>query len=834
MRHAKSRSTRYTPRRELRREKLRRVFLRLFFAGVIAAVVSAAIFIFSILRDLPDPSTFQSRALHQSTKIYDRTGETLLFEVHGEERRTLLTLEEIPAYARWATIAAEDIGFYSHRAFDIRAIMRAIWHNLTRKEGESLQGGSTITQQLVKNALLTRERTISRKIRELILAIEFERRYSKDQILEFYLNQIPYGSNAYGIEAASQTYFGKSAANLTLAEAATLAALIKAPSYYAANPEELSRRVAYVIERMRQKGWISDAEAEEALNSPVKFVPTIRGIRAPHFVMYVKQLLEAKYGKEMVENGGLKVITTLDIELQKIAEKVVEEAAATNEALYRAANAALLAEDPKTGQILAMVGSRNFFGESKPDGCIPGQTCVFDPQVNATMRLRQPGSAFKPFVYYAAFVKGFSPATVLFDVPTEFNPNCSVVSYPLRPGAICYSPKNYDESWRGPVTMRRALAQSLNIPAVKTLYLVGIDEALKTAADFGITTLNQPPDFYGLALVLGGGGVKLSELTHAYSVFAADGMYRPQTAILRVEDSKGNVLEEFEDQTRRVAIPQMVRLINDVLSDSASRSPVFPRGALDVPGYQVAAKTGTSQDYIDAWVFGYTPTLVTGVWVGNNNNAPMTAGGAGVAAAGPIMRSFMAQALPRFPQEEFPQPEPLELPSKPMLSGRYIVMENGLPAVHSILHYVDKSNPLGPPPSNPERDPQYINWEIAVRAWAGLNYAVAPPAPDSILTPLPSPTPSPQPDIAVLEPQENAVLSSQEIKMEFVILNFQPRNISVSFNGKLITNLEPNPENIYSLFFVPPNWQAANEIRITASSGSRRISKTLSVYRSSE
>ncbi len=809
--------------RKIKRISFFRLFLRIAIFAIFIGIVFGVIFLAWIIKDLPDPATFQNRAVRQSTKIYDRTGTILLYEVHGEERRTIIPFEEIPSYVKFATLAAEDIRFYEHPAFDIKAISRAIWHNLTKSPEEPLQGGSTITQQLVKNAFLTRERTIIRKIREIILAIEFERRYSKDEILWFYLNQIPYGSNAYGIEAASQTYFGKHAKDLSLKQSATLAALLKAPSYYAANPEELNLRAEYIIDRMAKEGFISIKEAEEAKKESIKFVPFTREIRAAHFVIYIKQLLEEKYGKEMVENGGLKVITTLDYDLQNIAEKIVEEAAAKNEIQWDAANAALIAEDPKTGQILAMVGSRNFFGTSKPDGCIPGKTCFFDPQVNAAMRPRQPGSALKPFVYYAAFLKGYTPSTIIFDLPTEFNPNCTANSIPLLPEAVCYHPKNYDESWRGPVTLKRALAQSLNIPAVKILYLVGIEEALKVLREFGITTLEQQANFYGLSLVLGGGGVKLNELTHAYSVLAQDGIFRPQVAILRVEDSEGNVLEEFEDKPKRVAESEKVRLINKILSDSAARQPIFPAGSLDVPGYKVAAKTGTSQDYIDAWVFGYTPNLVVGVWVGNNNNAPMKKGGAGVSAAGPIMKEFMSQALNKFSPEDFPETEEPQV-SKPMLSGKYVIMKDGVPSVHSILYYVNKDDPLGPPPTNPMKDPQFLNWELAVLSWATTNLPGA--------LPITEKETQPQPEIVIVEPSDGTFLSSDEIKLSFQILNLSlPDKVSVYFNGKLITNLEPNIENSYQIFFVPSNWKLENKLQIAIKHRNTSLTKTITIYR---
>jgi 1A family penicillin-binding protein len=819
-----------------RSHKIKRNFLSFFgkvlIFGWILSLIFAIAFILKLFRELPPIEVIESGTFIQSTKIYDRTGKILLYEIHGKERRTIVPLKDLPEYVKFATLAAEDTKFYTHPAFDIRAILRAIWHNITKTPEESLQGGSTITQQLVKNALLSRERTINRKIKEIILAVQLERRFSKDEILEMYLNQIPYGSNAYGIEAASQTYFGKHAKELSLKEASMLAALLKAPTFYASNPEQLNIRTNYVIDRMVAEGFISMLDGQRAKEEKVEFKPFIQEIRAPHFVMYVKQLLEKKYGKDLVENGGLKIITTLDYDLQILAEEIVRKKAQENKSKWNASNAALVAEDPKTGQILAMVGSKDFFGESEPKGCIPGRNCLFDPQVNASISVRQPGSAFKPFVYYGAFKMGYVPQTVIFDVPTEFNPNCTIYSTPIVPGAICYQPKNYDNSWRGPVTLKKALAQSLNIPAVKVLYLVGIENTLNIARDFGITTLNKNPNEYGLSLVLGGGGVKLTELTHAYSVLAQDGIYRPQNVILKIEDSHGNILEEYEDKPKRVAESKFVRLVNDILSDSNARTPIFPPGALDVAGYKVAVKTGTSQDYIDAWVFGYTPNLVTGVWVGNNDNSPMAQGGAGFSAAAPIMKEFMIEALKKFPNEEFPEPEPPDVPKKPMLSGNYIVWENEIPKVHSILYYVDRTDPLGPKPVNPAKDPQFLNWELAVRKWYNLDLNIENPLYEQNQKFEPEPKKIIQPEILIFNPEDGSFVEGEEIKLNFKLSNMDiPDSIYIYFNGLFLTNISPNEENIYEIYFVPPNWKAENKLTVYVKEKDIKTSKTIKLFK---
>ncbi|TSC66968.1 MAG: penicillin-binding protein, partial [Parcubacteria group bacterium Gr01-1014_73] len=456
------------------------------FLGILAGVT----FIFYIWQTLPPPTLIEERRVAESTKIYDRTGEILLYEIHGEERRTIIPLAEIPEIVRRATIAVEDAGFYDHPAFDWKSIIRAFLANL--KQGQIVQGGSTITQQLAKNAFLTSERTLTRKIKELVLAFELERNFTKDQILELYLNQIPYGSNAYGIESASQIYFEKSVADLNLAEVTILASLPKAPSFYSPwgkNKEALFERQIYVLAQMLQAGFITEKVQKEAVETKISFSKPLQGIRAPHFVMMVQDYLVRQYGENFVRVNGLKVITTLAWPLQQLAEQAVAEGAARNTELYQGKNAALVAQDSNTGQILALVGSKDYF-DTENDG-------NFNV---AAQGLRQPGSAIKPFVYAAAFRKGYTPETMVFDLATEFD----TTGQPEK----SYKPVNYDGEFRGPLTLRKALGQSVNVPAVKVLYLVGLDEALRTARDFGLSTLRERSR-YGLSLVLGGGEVKL-------------------------------------------------------------------------------------------------------------------------------------------------------------------------------------------------------------------------------------------------------------------------------------------------------------------------------------
>lgn len=700
--------------------------------GVALFMLAAAVAV--ALRNLPTPEELFSRRVVESTKIYDRTGAVLLYEIHGEEKRTVVPFSEIPASVKNATIAVEDANFYEHGGIDFRGIARAFITNI--RSGALRQGGSTITQQLVKKALVGDARTLTRKIKEAVLAMNLEARLDKESILNFYLNQIPYGSNAYGIEAAAQTFFGKHARDLTIAESSLLASLPRAPSYYSPygqHKDELLRRKDYAIQRLRELGYISEKEALQAKSEELRFLPPTKNIRAPHFVMFVRDYLREHYGDEEVEQGGLVVTTTLDWTLQEEAEKQVRTGAERNEKLIAAKNMALVAINPKNGDILSMVGSRDYFDVAR------------DGNFNVATALRQPGSAFKPFVYATAFRKGLTTDTVLFDAPTEFNPLCSPNGEP-RPGAAittndCYHPQNYDETFRGPVTLRQAIAQSLNVPSVKVLYLAGIDDSIKTAEDFGITSLGDRNRF-GLSLVLGGAEVRLLEMTSAYGVFANDGVLNRPTAILKVATTNGKILEEKEEGPRPILDPEIARTINDVLSDNDARVPVFqPRSSLYFADRRVAVKTGTTQDYRDAWTVGYTPTIAVGVWAGNNDNAPMRQKGSGVMAAAPTWHSFIEFALKNFLPEEFP-PSSREESSKAILKGVWqgdvvvtIDTVSGKRATdrtppetrkdvaygepHDPLFWLDRSDLAGPPPQNPARDPQYPNWEASFKQWLG-------------------------------------------------------------------------------------------------------------------
>ena len=697
--------------------KLRRwVYRGLGVAGGLA--LGFALFVFYLSTTLPDPSVLAIRRVNESTKIYDRTGETVLYDVHGEEKRTVIAWELVPENVKKATLAAEDNDFYNHSGVDFRGILRAVYRDVMSLSAS--QGGSTITQQLIKKTLVGDEKTLTRKLKEFILAVKIEKAYSKDQIFWMYLNQIPYGSNAYGIEAASQTFFGKHAATLTIAESALLAGLPKAPTYYSPygiNDRALQRR-NYILERMHDKlGMISDSEYAAALaEKPALRKPRDFSEEAPHFVIMVRDYLVKKYGEDLVQNGGLKVITSLDFEKQKIAKELATKYGDINEKQYKAKNLAMISMDPKTGQILVMVGSRDYFNVERE-----GNYNV------TTSPIRQPGSSFKPFAYATAFSNGFTDSTILFDLPTEFNPSCAPDASQQSSIGACYHPRNYLGNFSGPVTMRQALGRSLNIPAVKTLYLAGIDDTIATARRMGLSQLNLDGKA-GLSLVLGGAGVSLLDMVSGYSVFANDGVRAPASFIISVTTPDGSVLEDFKPHEEVVIDPQVARLISDVLSDNEARSAVFGyTSSLVLAGRPAAAKTGTTQNNRDGWIIGYTPSLVTGVWTGNNDDKPMTARGAGGATAGPIWNEFMSKALRQTPVEYFPKPV-VPYSDETMKNGNY----RGPDGIHSILYYIDRS------------DPQFANWEYAVRAWVNASgepeYTPTPfPSPIESGSPLPSP-----------------------------------------------------------------------------------------------
>ena len=627
--------------------KRKRLFFRFLIFFCIFSFFSFLFLFIYYAKDLPRPERFVERQLFESTKIYDRSGQIILYEIYGEEKREWAPLETIPENFKLAVIATEDAGFYRHSGIDFKGIINAILSNL--KIMKPTHGGSTISQQLIRSTFLTLEKTAERKIREIILSLEIDRRYSKDQILEWYLNQVPFGRNAYGVETAAQSYFGKPVSEISLPEAATLTALIQAPSFYSMNHDYLFARKNHVLNRMAEEGFLTREEAEELKKEKVEIVDFSHPILAPHFTLWVKQQLEEKYGRDFLEQKGLKIFTTLDWELQKQAEEIVKEGVKNNK-IYNGHNAALVSIDPKTGEILTMIGSADYFGESFPQDCIPGLNCRFDPKFNVAVGIkslpgRQPGSAFKPFVYATAFKKGYNDKTIVEDVLT---------CWPQLSGEWC--PRNFDGLFRGPVTLRSSLAQSLNIPSVKVLdSLAGYFDSFKTAQELGITTLTDPKN-YGLSIVLGGAEVKLLEMVSAYGVFATEGFKMPAHAVLRIEDPKGIVLFENKKTPMRVLESNVARMINDILSDNEARAPMFGwRSHLFFENYQVAAKTGTSQDSRDGWLIGYTPSIVTGVWVGNNDNSPMRMAAAEL-LAGPIFHRFMGKALLNYSKENFNLP----------------------------------------------------------------------------------------------------------------------------------------------------------------------------------
>lgn len=692
-----------------KRKRLGRTLLKeiIFILSALIIISLAAFITWIATMQLPDFNNFENRYVANSTKIYDRTGTIVLYNIHDNVRRTEVPITEISPYIKQATVAIEDAHFYEHNGFRPTSFIRAILANVV--SGGFSQGGSTITQQVVKNALLTRDKKISRKIKEIILSIKLDKQISKDAILQIYLNESPYGGTLYGVEEASLTYFNKHAKDVSITEAAYLAALPQSPTYfspYGKHRDALEQRKNMVLKRMYELGYINEEEKTKSQNETVFFEKDLSNTgKALHFVMYIKEYLEEKYGEDVVRNSGLKVITTIDYPLQEKMELIVKEGALSNAAKFKATNAALVATDPRTGQILAMVGSRDFF-----DTDIPGQ-------FNIATAERQPGSSFKPIVYAAAFMLGYTPETVLFDVPTEFSSLCDPYSNP-KPGvkaSACYNPENYDNKFRGPINLRNALAQSLNIPAVKVLYLTGINNAITLAQNMGLSTIKDPSR-YGLSLVLGGGEITLLELTNAYGVFANNGIYNPPQGLLEVKDIDGTLLEKYTEKEKDVLSESVASSISSVLSDKVAKIPAYGSNSpFDFGERPVAAKTGTTNDTRDVWVIGYTPSIVIGMWGGNNDNTPIDKSVAGLVLA-PIWRKAMLQAVENTPIEYFPEPDP-NTSSKPILRGEYC----GVDGIHTILNSVIKSNPDGPYPVNAQSDSQYNNWETSIQNWLTSN-----------------------------------------------------------------------------------------------------------------
>lgn len=793
---------------------INKLFKKYFNAKTLAIAFFAVTVFFAMVviyfsKDLPDIKNLGNRVINESFTIYDRTETVILYDQTQAENRQYLKFDEIPDIVKYATMAAEDDSFYRHHGIVWKSLIKAVYLNIvTFGNGP---GGSTITQQLARNAFLTTERSASRKIKEMILSFYLERQYTKDEIFEMYLNQVPYGFNAYGVESASQLYFSKSAKDLNLEEAAYLASLLKAPTYlspFGNNRERLDVRKDWVLQRMVKFGWAEEKQVEILKANKSDFKTKRQTILAPHFVAFVQSQLVDKYGEDFVQKGGLKIITTLDYDLQKKAEEVVSKYGDSNEERFGIKNMALLSQDSKTGQILAMVGSRDFWDYN------------IDGNYNAVFGLRQPGSSFKPFVYLSLFEKGYSPDTVVFDVKTNFSVD------PNNP----YIPQNYDKIFRGPVNLRNSLAQSLNIPAVKALYLTGIDDVLKLAERFGITTLTGTKNEYGLPLVLGGGAVNLYDLVGAYSVLSEEGIKHSQKFILKIVDGEGKVIEEYKDDSSHVYNSKYIRMINDVLSDNTARTPLF--GTVNNPFFfgnniDVAAKTGTSSDSKDAWVLGYTPNLVTGIWVGNNNYTSMFQGTSSGMVAAPAWGEYMRYAISTRPVEYFSNPEYTYV-DKPMLNGQHINQMGNTIQAHSILFYVDKNDPLGAIPKNPQNDPQFLNWETPVLEWlrsviSGFDNIYNKPLENEFynknyktIAATTTTTLEQSDDIAIEFlniKNDQEVLNNIELKIK--IVSGVPLEQKMLFvNNNYFGDLVNKGDNIYSILLTSDVLQETNEIKV--------------------
>lgn len=740
------------------RAKVKKILLYGFGGFVLLVVLMFAWF----AKDLPTQANLSKIHSVESTKILDRNGN-VLYQT-GQEKRTIIDKKDIPQVIKDATIAAEDANFYNHHGLDFKGVTRAAVSDVLHLNLS--QGGSTITQQFVKNALLTNKKSFARKIKELILSIEIEQMYSKDEILALYLNEIPYGGNIYGIEEASKAFFGKSAKDLSLSEAATLAGVPRAPTYYSpygTHTDRLFARKDYILDRIAQFGYASETDTNKAkTESPTKEKPEFKqkreSITAPHFVMYVKQKLVDMYGEKMVDGGGLKVTTSLDINAQNKAQEAIDK----NESKftkYGATNAALVSVDVKTGEILSMIGGKDYFDVSHGGN------------VNVTDSSRQPGSSFKPIVYATAFKNPrFSPAFTLYDVPTDFNG---------------YKPNNYNGSTNGALSMRTALANSLNIPAVKTLGLVGIPEALKTAKDLGITTLTQP-ERYGLSLVLGGGEVKPIEMAGAFAAFSDTGVYHQPTSILKVEDHSGKPLYEYKSEENKFQAldPQIAYEITNILSDNGARCMVFGcNGPLNFGDRHVFAKTGTTQEFHDAWTVGGSTQIATAIWVGNNDNTKMKSGADGSIIAAPIFRTYMDN----FPAtDDWIRPDGIQEITVEKYSSRLptqysqklvkdIFASWQIPTEKDNMNVVIKVNKVNGKLATDSTPPElveerlftnlhnewgdawksYMNWEAAVRSWAqanGLNLLPPSENDDSY---------SSRPSISITSPGADATVKNQ-------------------------------------------------------------------------
>lgn len=688
--------------------------------ALIGLVLMIPVLFFWYSRDLPTPGKLASTKYSDSTRIYDRKG-VLLYSVYENENRSYITLDQISKDLQNATIAMEDEDFYKNNGFSINGMLRAFRDSLFSRRISG--GGSTITQQLVKNVLLTDEQTLPRKMKELILAIQVDKKYSKQQILEMYLNNIPYGGTAVGVEAAAEQYFGKKAKDLTLSESAFLAGLPQSPSYYTpfnGKKNYLSRSKA-VLRQMRENGYISKEQADKSYLAIEKFPfekKESATMKAPHFVMYVKDKLVQQFGEQMVNSGGLQVTTSLDYDLQKNAEKIVKDEVAKLEK-FKVSNGAAVVSDPKTGEVLSMVGSADYF-DKENDG-------NFNVAVSET---RQPGSSLKPVVYAAAFENGYTPATMLMDVKTDF---------PGGTGQQAYSPVNYDGKYRGPVQLRFALGNSLNVPAVKILAKVGLTPVMQLGYDMGIKGWEptaQNKSRVGLSLVLGGKETSLLDEVTAYGVFANHGERKDPITILKVTNNKGKVLFEKKDTAgEKVLSPEVAFLISHILLDNNARISAFGASSeLNIPGKTVSVKTGTTDEKRDNWTIGYTPSYVVGVWVGNNDNSPMNQTiASGVTGASPIWNEIMKYVLKDADDEQPFKPDKIIAVEIDSFGGG--LPHAGQPSRSE--YFIKGTEPTAESPIYKEKDgKQYIvlreedptagggenRWQKAIESWIEANY----------------------------------------------------------------------------------------------------------------
>ncbi len=678
--------------------------------------LSLIIFIIYLYKQLPSPSNLTSTEnFPVSTQIFDRHGQ-LLYEIYGQENRIPIKIGDLPEHVLQATIAIEDKSFYRHHGLDLRGLLRAGFKNFS---GNTVQGGSTITQQLVKNALLSKEKTLQRKIKEAVLAVMTEVLYSKEEILEMYLNYISYGGTAVGIEAAANKYFAKSASELDLAEAALLAGLPQSPTTYSpfgSNPERAKNRQKEVLRRMVEDKYIDEATAERAEAEVLEYAISRTDIRAPHFVFYIRDLLYEKYGEEMVETGGLRVTTTLDLDLQETAQASLAAELKTLERL-KVSNGAALVTKPNTGEILAMIGSKDYF-DSQSDG-----------QVNVTLALRQPGSSIKPIMYATAMAeKTINPGTILLDIPTCFR----------VAGQRDYCPKNYTGGFSGPVTIRQSLGNSLNIPAVKALATIGVEKFINQARAMGINTWTNPAN-YGLSLTLGGGEIRMVELAEAFGVLANQGVHVPLTGILEISNFRGEVLESYDSQAttqnlatmsedeainelgslRRVMARAPAYLTNHILQDNSARQAAFgSNSSLVIRNKIVSAKTGTTNDLRDNWTIGYTPEFLTMTWVGNNDSTSMSYLASGITGAAPIWNDIMSYVL---------QDQETVWPERPSDVKIASVCLTGMPAQAGLGKLVIGDGDNTTDFFNTETDPaascadtrQELYWEASLPSYSG-------------------------------------------------------------------------------------------------------------------